>query len=263
MSQNAAQPPPSAGQHACRLVRVTPTTLLAAWPHALQVLDVRPVARQPGSASASFVGSVAGAAAAHAHMQITELHAFTVGYRLLGAAPFGERVALLADCREAACRPGTGRPPAGPATAEAEGVTEEESATLSTAALRPADGADAGDIKASSEDGQHVPQENSAAGDDAHSPAAPYSANGEAGAHDRQDADAPSALLAPQPCNSPDISAPQACNIPDLTAGDAAGTFEYSDRLQLRIVSLSGEELRHDRLDVEYGGAPHTNVESA
>jgi hypothetical protein len=89
-------PPPAAGRLACCLTRVSGTAVIAAWPHALQLLSVSLTTSRTGAAAVVPSSS----------LTLTELAAFSVPYRLLGAVPFGAHVAVLADCREMACRPG-------------------------------------------------------------------------------------------------------------------------------------------------------------
>jgi hypothetical protein len=93
--------PPLAGIRACQLTPVSQDVVLAAWPHAVQVLHVTTGVAAGGGGS-DFRLRLGGGGG----IKLVAVHTFSVCYRILGAAPFGTRVAVLADCRPEACRPG-------------------------------------------------------------------------------------------------------------------------------------------------------------
>lgn len=227
--------PPQAGLRSCSLAPVTSEAALAAWPHAVQLFAVRQGRQR-----------LTGLALVRLH----PLRSFTVPYRLHGIAPFGLHLAVLADVSPGACRPAplstsnsrsaaaitdpdTPAAPRDPAPSDQEGSPP--------AADAPPGGADSGptDAPEASGDEEQTPGPTDAAGGalsrTSSPPQTPPAGESDGGGGEGHSGTGAGGLWA--------ISAdPRAA---------VALSGPSTPHLQLRVVSLAGEELLQDDLDVE------------
>jgi hypothetical protein len=267
LSRSAALPRPSdGGEHSCELTAVTGSALLATWPHAVQLLQVS----AKGASTTVALGASLGTSdlrrrlGAAPGVTLQAVQTISVGYRLLRAAPFGPAVLVLADCREAACRPDSGGRHADTAKGiDANGAASDSATDVgasdpdSARTLGPAPG-QASAIQDGQQrgDNHHGASGSFDAGALQHDAAAQDVADAASGQpngqrHDRQQPDD----AAQQPAEA--AAAPDSRAHPDDSEdkiADDAGTFAFSDRLQLRVLTSSGAELQHDELDVPAAG---------
>lgn len=232
--------PPQAGLRSCALAHVTADAALAAWPHAVQLFAVR-----------------------HSRQRLTglpqvRLHAlrsFTVPYRLHGIAPFGLHIAVLADVSPGACRPAP-LSASTPHSRSATAITDDTSAqhpplAQPEAAARVVESSDSAPTP--------LPEDTkSEAGD------AAKDADGTADAQHAQHSTTPSPGT---PSADGDGSGGQSGGEADGDGGSVGGgpwaisadpraavAAMAGPQLQLRVLSLAGEELLQDDLEVDLEG---------
>lgn len=243
--------PPQAGSRSCALAPVTDNATLAAWPHAVQLFAVRQ-ARQ------RLTGL--------AYIRLHPLRSFTVPYRLHGIAPFGLHIAVLADVSPGACRPAplsttNSRSAAAISDADAHArgspaapqdttPSDEEAAPRATDA--PLDGGDSGptDGPESARDRPHSPEPADAAADvQCDTSSSPQALPAEESAGGPGEANGSSGAGGPWAISADPRAAVARLGPP-------------APHLQLRVVSLAGEELLQDDLDVDLeadaAGAPRS-----
>ena len=233
--------PPQAGLRSCALAHVTADAALAAWPHAVQLFAVRHSRQR-------LTGLP--------QVRLQPLRSFTVPYRLHGIAPFGLHIAVLADVSPGACRPAPlsastphsrsaaaitdvdtspQHPPLAQPEAAARVVESSDSAPTPSPEDTKSEPGDAAKDVDGTADAQHAQHSTTP------SPGTP-SADGDGdGGQSAGEADGGGGSVGGGPWA---ISAD-----PRAAVAAMAGP-----QLQLRVLSLAGEELLQDDLEVDLEG---------